>query len=88
MFLTDLCMFICSCVQDSFPGISVLGGVYYSVIACLWNTSVLLRTSTPRARQEQPDLPGIAGIQLARSLQKNSPLGGNASGLSRDPTQI
>lgn len=32
--------------------------------------------------------PGISGIQLALLLQKNSPLGGNASGSSSDPTQI
>jgi hypothetical protein len=38
-----------------------------------------------------PNLPhslGISGIQLARSLQKNSPLGGSASGSSREPTQM
>jgi hypothetical protein len=39
-------------------------------------------------RKEQDNLLGISGIQLALELQKNSPLGGNASGSSRVPTQI
>lgn len=63
---------------------------FHSLISCLWNTSAFVRSSTRGLEiiMLQKDSPEISGIQLARALQKNSPLGGKASGSSSDPTQI
>lgn len=47
----------------------------------------LLRNISHRQNNNESDIPGTSGIQLALELQKNSPFGGKASGSSKDPTQ-
>lgn len=55
--------------------------------ACGIHLRIFVRAERKSQEASRPNLLGISGIQLARALQKNSPLGGNASGSSKDPTQ-
>ncbi len=61
---------------------------YSSLLDLLLLESVCPHISSCNFLQGQAYSLGTGGIQLSRFLVKNSPLGGNASGSSRLPTQM